>query len=155
MTRKIVISHVLCALLLIGQLPAWMHVSVCPHHHGHNHSAIEFSATANSSDPCDTGSSSCCCSHNSSNDQQESKPDETASSSNAIAGFNAGHSHDGHDADDCVLCLSLRTPGSSLSTSFHFSHVERLVEYAVVTHVTLRAENIGTIFLPRGPPASI
>ncbi len=127
-----IIASLLCIVIAIGQMPAWLHVAGCDHEpHLHLGSGVQQKSDA------------CGCHHHG---------DDVATSEGNLTDKPLPHDHQ-HDSDTCAICQSLVAP-----TGIHWQletlvvgqicvDSDRGVDLPVIASVILSTAQ------PRGPPA--
>lgn len=137
----------LCGVLLLGHIPAWLHAAAC---HSLAHVTHDESSQHHAFDK-DSGCDHC---HSVCRTKVAKSDLEDRPSSAPREWFEDDRHHDSHDEEHCVVCQSL--VGSALAISFDDSVrlPPDLCSYRVFTGSDgLRAAEQFLVQRPRGPPA--
>ena len=135
MLRPVLIS-VLCSMIALGHLPAWLHVMTC---HGHSYEAVNPTAARKVS-PCPHG-----CHHHAVDDRSVSTYDSAQSEDS--------HPTHEHDSDTCAICHSLASPVGFFLIFEQSLEPKYLGEPVFVCADRIPVEASNAIPQPRGPPA--
>lgn len=128
------ISALLCSLILLGHVPAWIHVASCENccqdYHSH---VLTGSSHAHSH---------CCCTES-----------DGKSGENLFVSDGEESSSSNHDSDRCAVCQSLSGVTSAACAVLDLPIVDGLCETVTVFCFQSPALVCGFVACPRGPPA--
>jgi len=130
------LTHLICGLLVFGQIPAWWHVANCD----------DGCSDVTSLQSSDHGCSSCLCEH------PIARSGETSATTlRCVTDSPEGHTN-GHNSDACVICQSVSSPNSALSVGDIRQQESDLISEFRGHKIESIIKEIHTLSRPRAPP---
>lgn len=136
MLFKHFLTHLICGLLIVGQIPGWWHVASC------DDGCLDVSSHQASSHGC----SSCSCEHSIAGSGETS-----GRTLRCVTDAPEGHTN-GHNAGACVICQSVSAPNSALFTRDIGHQESDLISEFRDQKIESVIKEIHALSRPRAPP---